>query len=148
MKSKNYYQRKFKRTTSKFKRKEIKRKFLNTLGVFTYVLDDEDFVFCEFEKEIKVKLPNSKVRSVEETIYWNTTEENNAEDQKFQVTRVVSTTDPSCAICYDGYKIGEKIVFSKNKRCPHHFHHSCIMKWYGKAFTNECPMCKEVYKDK
>ena len=79
MKTKNYEHRKFRRTSSKFKRKEIKRKLLNT---FSYVLVDEDFVFCNFEEEIKLKFPNSKVRYVEETIYWNTAEENTGEDEK------------------------------------------------------------------
>lgn len=50
----------------------------------------------------------------------------------------------SCPICWDAYRVGEKICWSKNRACCHGFHLDCIMTW-ASSDHNRCPLCRIPY---
>jgi hypothetical protein len=37
-----------------------------------------------------------------------------------------------CAICLSGYEVGDKVVWSSNKKCKHAFHRDCALDWFIK----------------
>jgi hypothetical protein len=37
-----------------------------------------------------------------------------------------------CAICLSGYEVGDKVVWSSNKKCKHAFHRDCALDWFSK----------------
>lgn len=49
----------------------------------------------------------------------------------------------SCPICYESYKKGDSIAWSKNEKCFHAFHVDCIVEWL--INHDDCPMCREKY---
>ncbi len=52
----------------------------------------------------------------------------------------------TCPICWEGYKAGEKVCWSKNKNCNHAFHFDCIVTWL--VDNDECPLCRSPYLTK
>jgi hypothetical protein len=50
-----------------------------------------------------------------------------------------------CPICYEEYKMGDDIAWSKNVECPHVYHLSCILEWL--LDNDMCPMCRARYID-
>jgi len=56
---------------------------------------------------------------------------------------LVLYTPATCFICLEKYKVGDKIYWSKNDKCSHSFHSTCMMRW---LFDNDdCPLCRENY---
>lgn len=51
-----------------------------------------------------------------------------------------------CPICWEGYKVGEKVCWSKNENCTHAFHFDCIVTWL--VDHDHCPMCRSPYLTK
>jgi len=49
----------------------------------------------------------------------------------------------SCSICFENYKIGDNICWSRNDSCPHAFHQECLTTWL--LGHNDCPLCREHY---
>ncbi len=66
---------------------------------------------------------------------------------------------PECSICLSEYKVGDRMCWSPNKKCPHAFHVHCITEWLltlGKGrhvefrrdlsihcnFKMHCPVCR------
>jgi hypothetical protein len=49
----------------------------------------------------------------------------------------------SCTICLVEYEEGDKISFSHNPKCTHHFHKDCAMEWLKDH--DECPCCRSNY---
>lgn len=56
--------------------------------------------------------------------------------------RCIDCKEP-CPICWDSYRVGEKVCFSKNRACSHGFHLDCIMTWLGRH--DVCPLCRAEY---
>lgn len=53
-----------------------------------------------------------------------------------------------CAICLGEYDIGDKVVWSSNKECPHAFHEDCILDWLVKMQPQTpCPCCRQEFTD-
>jgi hypothetical protein len=48
-----------------------------------------------------------------------------------------------CAICLDGYKVGEDIGWSRNPLCHHVFHKDCILE--SLKAHDSCPICRNSY---
>lgn len=48
-----------------------------------------------------------------------------------------------CMICLCEYSVGDRICFSRNHECPHHFHSHCGIAWLAK--NSGCPMCRADY---
>ena len=49
----------------------------------------------------------------------------------------------SCTICYERYKVGDDIAWSKNQNCLHAFHLECISDWLMEH--EDCPICREKF---
>jgi hypothetical protein len=52
-------------------------------------------------------------------------------------------SERQCPICICDFEIGDEICYSRNKKCPHMFHHSCMSEWLIKH--NVCPLCRVDY---
>jgi len=52
-------------------------------------------------------------------------------------------TKQSCFICLEHYKEGENIFWSRNERCNHSFHQTCMSRWL--MDHNDCPLCREDF---
>jgi hypothetical protein len=49
--------------------------------------------------------------------------------------------DPTCAICLESYRAGDRVARARNDKCLHHqFHEDCVTRWLLKH--NECPCCR------
>lgn len=48
-----------------------------------------------------------------------------------------------CPICLENYKEGDNVCMSRNEKCSHVFHLSCIKGWL--MTCNSCPMCRTDY---
>jgi hypothetical protein len=55
-----------------------------------------------------------------------------------------SNSSMSCAICLLDYQIDDKICWSHNRRCNHHFHAPCIQQWLWQG-RDDCPCCRHDY---
>ncbi len=62
----------------------------------------------------------------------NTQENPNHNKQEFE--------DFSCSICLQPFENGQSIVWSKQLKCGHIFHNSCLVPWLLK--NNDCPNCR------
>ncbi len=49
----------------------------------------------------------------------------------------------TCPICLCEYEDGQRICWSHNKECAHHFHAQCGIAWLAKH--TECPICRADY---
>ena len=49
----------------------------------------------------------------------------------------------TCSICYENFKKGDEIAFSRNHACQHSFHVDCIVKLLMKH--SDCPICRANY---
>lgn len=49
----------------------------------------------------------------------------------------------NCPICFEAYKEGDNLAWSKNTDCPHAFHLDCIIDWL--MDNDDCPMCRGDY---
>lgn len=49
----------------------------------------------------------------------------------------------SCPICFEPYKKGDEVAWSRNIRCYHAYHLNCILYWLMNHDT--CPMCRADY---
>lgn len=56
---------------------------------------------------------------------------------------MVEYTPDTCFICLERYKVGDYIYWSKNDKCSHSFHNSCMMRWLFEH--DDCPLCREDY---
>jgi Ring finger domain len=54
-----------------------------------------------------------------------------------------SSSRPSCAICLKDYVLNDRICWSQNRRCCHHFHRECVEEWLMRH--DQCPFCRETY---
>jgi Ring finger domain len=60
-----------------------------------------------------------------------------------------------CAVCLSGYEVGEKVVWSPNRKCRHAFHRDCIVDWFVKmpddgtssGMSTPCPCCRRDFTD-
>lgn len=50
---------------------------------------------------------------------------------------------PGCAICLKNYSVGDKICWSRNPECSHHFHRDCVELWLLR--NDMCPFCRKPY---
>ncbi|KAL9237756.1 hypothetical protein vseg_012267 [Gypsophila vaccaria] len=50
---------------------------------------------------------------------------------------LISTSEPQCSICWDGYEDGQDIGVL---RCEHEYHYECIKHWLGNK--DSCPLCR------
>lgn len=55
-----------------------------------------------------------------------------------------SNSSMSCAICLLDYQSNDKISWSHNRRCNHHFHAPCIQQWLCQE-RDDCPCCRHDY---
>jgi hypothetical protein len=55
-----------------------------------------------------------------------------------------SNSSLSCAICLLDYQSNDKISWSHNRRCNHHFHAPCIQQWLCQE-RDDCPCCRHDY---
>ena len=51
-----------------------------------------------------------------------------------------------CSICLVDYVDGDEICKSRNKKCKHVFHRSCIKQWL--MWHDDCPYCRCIYLEK
>jgi len=57
--------------------------------------------------------------------------------------RRIGNKADTCLICEERYKVGEKIYWSRNPKCNHSFHSTCMMHW---LFDNDdCPVCQQFF---
>ncbi|GFH43671.1 E3 ubiquitin-ligase RING1-like [Chaetoceros tenuissimus] len=49
----------------------------------------------------------------------------------------------TCPICWDSFKVGERVCWSKNTSCCHGYHLDCMLVWLKDH--DKCPMCREEY---
>ncbi len=49
----------------------------------------------------------------------------------------------TCSICYESYKKGDDVAWSKNQNCLHAFHVDCILEWLME--NDDCPICRENF---
>lgn len=49
----------------------------------------------------------------------------------------------TCPICWDTFKVGERVCWSKNTSCCHGYHLDCMLVWLKDH--DKCPMCREEY---
>jgi len=49
----------------------------------------------------------------------------------------------TCPICLSEYEDGERICWSYNTQCAHHFHAQCGIAWLARH--TECPICRADY---
>ena len=49
----------------------------------------------------------------------------------------------NCPICWEGYKVGEKVCWSMNEECHHAFHFDCMVNWL--VDHDHCPLCRSPY---
>ena len=103
MRDANYCWRRYNRAKSKKKRKEIKRSFFATLRFIHYMLSEDDFVFCQLNDAVRLRLPNTKVRRVTESILWDL---DDCGTERIDFTRVINNTEATCVVCFEEYKIG------------------------------------------
>lgn len=54
-------------------------------------------------------------------------------------------SERQCPICICEFEIGDELCYSRNTKCPHMFHHSCMSEWLIKH--NVCPLCRVDYLD-
>lgn len=58
--------------------------------------------------------------------------------------RMCLDTKQDCAICWEPFKVKEKVCWSKSKSgCRHGFHLDCMMVWLQNQ--DKCPLCRSVY---
>jgi hypothetical protein len=51
-----------------------------------------------------------------------------------------------CSICLEEYALGDSISWSKNQKCVHAFHTSCIKEWLEQINREgRCPVCRGPY---
>ncbi|CAB9512357.1 expressed unknown protein [Seminavis robusta] len=48
-----------------------------------------------------------------------------------------------CAICVEGFQVGDPIYNSNNPNCQHQIHASCMDKWI--EYQNVCPVCSQPF---
>ena len=58
-------------------------------------------------------------------------------------SNVSSNSVQLCAICWEDYKVGEDIGWSRNPLCHHVFHKDCILECL--EANNSCPICRNSY---
>lgn len=51
-----------------------------------------------------------------------------------------------CPICWDDFKVGEKVCWSKHGSCRHGFHLDCMLAWLQDH--DKCPLCRTPYVTK
>lgn len=61
-------------------------------------------------------------------------------------SRRIIDCSQDCPICWDSFKIGEQICFSKNVSCRHGFHLDCMLVWLKDH--EQCPLCRCDYMRK
>jgi len=49
--------------------------------------------------------------------------------------------EASCSICLVDYEVGESVIWSTRKKCPHAFHDDCILSWLSTG-KKRCPCCR------
>lgn len=49
-----------------------------------------------------------------------------------------------CVICLVEYEVGDEVVWSTRRSCPHAFHAECILLWLGKG-KKRCPICRHFF---
>jgi len=52
-------------------------------------------------------------------------------------------TTKSCFICLEPYKVGDNIFWSKNEKCCHVYHETCMLRWL--MDHDDCPLCRNNY---
>lgn len=52
--------------------------------------------------------------------------------------------DATCALCLEEYGVGEEVVWSSCRECPHAFHKECFMQWLSKG-KKRCPICRHWF---
>ena len=52
--------------------------------------------------------------------------------------------DGSCSICLLDYDIGDSVIRSTRRSCPHAFHDECILSWLSKG-KKRCPICRNFF---
>jgi hypothetical protein len=57
---------------------------------------------------------------------------------------LASLYGPCCAICLNGFKMGQLVCESKNGSCEHAFHERCLTKWLLEGHDG-CPICRAKY---
>jgi hypothetical protein len=52
-----------------------------------------------------------------------------------------------CAICLDGYRPGDVVVWSNNPQCCHAFHEGCVVHYLVKVKSGlvPCPTCRQCF---
>ena len=56
----------------------------------------------------------------------------------------VSGSANCCHVCLTDFKPGDVVTSSKNKKCSHMFHESCIVDWLLGPHDN-CPVCRNDF---
>jgi hypothetical protein len=52
--------------------------------------------------------------------------------------------EASCSICLMQYEVGDSVIWSTRKACPHAFHDECILSWLEKG-KKRCPCCRNFF---
>lgn len=52
----------------------------------------------------------------------------------------------SCAICLEDYQADDDVAYSKDLKCKHAFHKTCITKWLQSH--HNCPVCRIQFYEK
>jgi Zn-finger nucleic acid-binding protein len=72
-------------------------------------------------------------------------------DDHVLLTLPVTTADgnprrveASCSICLMDYEVGDSVIRSTRKKCPHAFHAECILQWLSQG-KKRCPCCRHFF---
>ena len=91
-----------------------------------------------------ILLPSNKSRALQ--TFENESDEDNDDDMEKQETTVGwRSVSGTCSICLAQYEPDETVVWSST--CDHVFHQHCLIKWFIRHGTPECPMCRSQFSD-
>jgi len=95
---------------------------------------------AESERKCNIYLEN---RSLRQSVRSSVTSIRSRVSNYARASSMELYTTQSCFICLERYKEGEKIFWSRNERCIHSFHETCMTRWL--MDHDDCPLCREDF---
>mmetsp|Transcript_13972 Transcript_13972/g.20921 ORF Transcript_13972/g.20921 Transcript_13972/m.20921 type:complete len:227 (+) Transcript_13972:206-886(+) len=121
---------------------EVNRKIISSNFTKTRMNSDDSFssdsqsISCE--KCTKIGIHPIQTPSKE-------TDEECCKTSRRSSRRIIDCSQ-DCPICWDSFKLGEQVCWSKNVSCRHGFHLDCMLVWLKDHA--QCPLCRCDYMRK
>lgn len=117
-------------------------------GKVTHTLFPVRVIVKSTDDDLQYYDPESNT-TVKHSIMGNDTDSSASEESNERRSRASATTasvdEKICAICLEGYKVGDEIALTVG--CEHVFHRRCILSW--SQLKRECPVCRiEMWESK